>query len=570
MKCRTGVVLLILALLFALSAYAETSWTCGKCGRRVQAVFSDECPYCGAKRHVHRWREATCTEPKTCAECGATEGEALGHQWGEGRVIQEATCLETGEELYICTVCGFIQDRIIPKDPDNHAGGTEVRARIEATCTGNGYTGDTYCKGCGELIGKGSAIAAPGHQWGKSRVIREATCCEAGEELHTCTVCRSAQVEEIPKDPDSHVGGTEVKGRIEAACTADGYTGDTYCKGCGEVIVKGSAIAAPGHQWSAGRTIREATCREAGEELYTCTVCGFARIEEIPKDPGNHVGETETRFREEATCTRDGYTGDIYCKGCGERIGKGSGIAALGHLWQEATYTAPKTCARCGATEGEPLKRIPAVGDIIAFGRYPQTASGADSTPVKWIVLDIRDNKALLLSKYGLDTKRYNDQHKEVTWETCTLRKWLNGEFMNNAFSADEQAKIASTVLRNPGETLFKKADGNDTDDRIFLLSYVEANLYFGVTGLTAQNERVNNLKPRASVTEYAAARGAYSYSDYETAEGEAAGAWWLRSPGYEYYYAALVDCDGTLWLNYDVDEDVISVRPAMWVKLES
>ena len=70
---------------------------CGKCGRRVQAVFSDECPYCGAKRHVHRWREATCTEPKTCKRCGATDGEPLGHDWAEATYDKPKTCRRCGK-----------------------------------------------------------------------------------------------------------------------------------------------------------------------------------------------------------------------------------------------------------------------------------------------------------------------------------------------------------------------------------------------------------------------------------------------------------------------------------------
>ena len=99
-----------------------------------------------------------------------------------------------------------------------------------------------------------------------------------------------------------------------------------------------------------------------------------------------------------------------------------------------------------------------AVGDVITFGRYPQTASGADSTPVKWIVLDIRDNKALLLSKYGLDAVPYNDDNNSaVTWETCTLRTWLNDTFLNAAFTQEEAEAILMTQVDNSDSQGYEK-----------------------------------------------------------------------------------------------------------------
>ena len=327
MKRCIGIVLL-LALVFALSVNAETAWECAVCHRQVQASLGDTCPYCGAKRHEHTWKEATCTEPKTCTVCGATEGALSGHQWDEGTVLYEATCQKIGVKSSACTVCG------------------------------------------------------------------------------------ETQLEKILKDPANHVGGTEIKGKLEATCTTDGYTGDTYCKGCGELISKGSVIPTAGHQWDKGTVLLEATCQMIGAKSYTCTICGTTQLEEIPKNSANHVGETEIKGKLDATCTTDGYTGDTYCRGCGGLISKGNPIPALGHSWQDATYTAPKACARCGATEGEPLGSI---GDIITFGRYPQTASGIDSTPIEWIVLDRDGSRALLLSKYGLDMKPYHTKWVDIT-----------------------------------------------------------------------------------------------------------------------------------------------------------
>ena len=461
MKRRIGIVL-ILALAFALSAFAETAWECAVCHRRVQAVLGNECPYCGAKRHVHSWLEATCTEPKTCEVCGETEGEALGHawleatctepktcsacgategtapghRWDEGTVVQKATCQVFGVKSFACTVCGITRNEVIAKDPAVHTGGTETKGRLEATCTEDGYTGDTYCTGCGQLISKGSTIRSPGHQWNDGKVIQEATCRAFGVKSVVCMICGTMRDEVIPKNPENHTGEKEVRNRLDATCTADGYTGDTYCTDCGEPVSKGDAIPAPGHQWVEDAMMFEATCRMVGTRSYRCAVCGATRDEILPKDASNHAGGIEVRGTAEATCTEEGYTGDTYCTGCGELLREGDAFPALGHDWQEATYTAPKTCKRCGLTEGEPLERHDAVGSIVTYGHYPQTASGTDSTPIEWMVLEVQGNKALLFSKYGLETRAYNSKRTYTTWETSDMREWLNDTFLNRAFSA--------------------------------------------------------------------------------------------------------------------------------------
>ena len=534
MKRCIGIILL-LALVFALSVNAETAWECAVCHRQVQASLGDTCPYCGAKRHEHTWKEATCTEPKTCTVCGATEGALSGHQWDEGTVLYEATCQKIGVKSSACTVCGETQLEKIPKDPANHVGGTEIKGKLEATCTTDGYTGDTYCKGCGELISKGSVIPTAGHQWDKGTVLLEATCQMIGAKSYTCTICGTTQLEEIPKNSANHVGETEIKGKLDATCTTDGYTGDTYCRGCGGLISKGNPIPALGHNW------QDATCTQP----KACSWCGATE--------GTALGHSW----QEATCTQPKA-----CSRCGATEG-----TALGHSWQEATYTASKTCARCGATEGEPLERPVEIGDIVTFGHYPQTASGTDNTPIEWIVLDRDGSWALLLSRYGLDVKPYNTKWVDITWETCSLRKWLNGEFLNAAFSGEEQKAILLTEVDNSqgqGYSKWNTDGGNDTRDRIFLLSYAEANRYLGVTW-----DDTNNKQSRVKPTAYAKNAGAETNSNYKTADGEPAGSWWLRSPGDDQSYAASVHNGGSL-SSTCVDFDASCARPALWINLES
>ncbi len=212
------------------------------------------------------------------------------------------------------------------------------------------------------------------------------------------------------------------------------------------------------------------------------------------------------------------------------------------------------------------------VGEIVKFGRYEQD-NNLDNGPegIEWIVLDVQDGKALLLSKYGLDAKRYNTEYTDITWENCTLRSWLNVDFMNTAFTENEQSAILLTEVDNSDAQGFdwttivgfseNPDGGNNTQDKIFLLSYAEANRYLGVT-----LKNYNNMKSRVNPTVYAIKNGALAY---KTAEGDAAGWWWLRSPGSEQYNAAFVNNDGSL-AHSDVNFVYDCVRPAFWLNLES
>lgn len=147
-----------------------------------------------------------------------------------------------------------------------------------------------------------------------------------------------------------------------------------------------------------------------------------------------------------------------------------------------------------------------AVGNYVSFGTYPQTKAGNDATPIEWLVLARDGNKALLISRYGLDAQPYNKDNTSVTWETCTLRTWLNGMFYNKAFSSAEQAAILTTNVDNSKSQCYSgwnTSGGNNTQDKVFLLSYAEASKYFGVT------YNSSNTKSRVAPTAYAIAQGA-------------------------------------------------------------
>ena len=193
------------------------------------------------------------------------------------------------------------------------------------------------------------------------------------------------------------------------------------------------------------------------------------------------------------------------------------------------------------------------IGKTIIFGTYPYV-KGGQTAPIEWSVLDVQGNKVLVISKYALDCQQYNTSCIEVTWETCTLRTWLNGTFLDSAFSSSEQAAIAQTTVTADKNPKHDTDPGNATMDKVFLLSIDEANKYFSSDSARA-----------CLPTDYAVANGAF--------ENDSNGNcwWWLRSPGEDDQIGAVsVDDVGAVDYYGDfVDRDDGAVRPAMWINLD-
>ena len=170
--------------------------------------------------------------------------------------------------------------------------------------------------------------------------------------------------------------------------------------------------------------------------------------------------------------------------------------------------------------------------------------------PLEWRVLAVENGRALLITDKLIDYVEYNESYANVTWETCTLRKWMNSDFISKAFSSSQQAQIATVINQNPNNPEYKTKGGNATQDKIFALSIDEAEKYF-----SSDSDR------RAYTTDYAHKKG-YDYSDRSEY-------WWLRSPGNCSDYAARVNHYGCINLRgYDVDIDKVAVRPTFWLNL--
>lgn len=183
------------------------------------------------------------------------------------------------------------------------------------------------------------------------------------------------------------------------------------------------------------------------------------------------------------------------------------------------------------------------VGDTVVFGDY----HGSN----EWIVLDKRDGKTLLISKYCLDAKEYNTRRESVTWEDSSIRKWLNEEFIIESFSKKEQIMICDTYLQNQDNPEYGTNGGNGTIDKVFLLSIDEATKYFA-----------NDEARKGIATDYANENGAWVLSS-------AGYWWWLRSPGKYQDYGTYVGSEGSIYCEGNtVNGGVFCVRPAMWINV--
>lgn len=202
------------------------------------------------------------------------------------------------------------------------------------------------------------------------------------------------------------------------------------------------------------------------------------------------------------------------------------------------------------------IPAIAPVGSLIKYGKYEQDNDSSNGIEdIEWIILAKDDNKMLVISDKAIDCKPYHSSYGNTTWEECSLRRWLNDTFVNEAFTTEEQEKILTTNVTADANPDYDTDAGNDTEDKVFLLSIEEANRYFKY-----DSER------QCVSTEYAKANGAYTYE----IDGASNCFWWLRSQGgYSNKSASVVNSDGTVSkYGNAVDDNRDCVRPAMWISL--
>ena len=201
--------------------------------------------------------------------------------------------------------------------------------------------------------------------------------------------------------------------------------------------------------------------------------------------------------------------------------------------------------------------------------------------PIKWRVLNVNGSDAFLLADKGLDDKKYNEEFTYVTWETGTIRSWLNGygssvnahgtdysssNFLDTAFSSLEQSAIKTTTVVNLDNSSYGTDGGNDTNDKVFLLSESEVNKDSAKSYGFVSGYYIGDEARRSKSSTYAKAMGAYT--DTST-EYQGNSYWWLRSPGANGVTASVVDVYGYVNNGHlGVGSSQPAVRPALHLNL--
>lgn len=195
------------------------------------------------------------------------------------------------------------------------------------------------------------------------------------------------------------------------------------------------------------------------------------------------------------------------------------------------------------------------VGDIVIFGSYEQDNNLENGQePLEWIVLQVEEERLMLITKYSIDAGGYHTEEVDVTWETSNIRHWLNDEFYGTAFTEEERESILETIVVTKDHTTGEAIGGNDTLDYVFLLSAEEAWELFET-----------DESRQGIATDYARAQGANTddYSHNGTTY------WWLRSPGVSQNQVLSVDRAGVVeFTGCRVNHSQGAVRPAIWVTI--
>lgn len=311
-------------------------------------------------------------------------------------------------------------------------------------------------------------------------------------------------------------------------------------------------------------------------EIYMATG-EYEKAEEILEKAEEALGETESirEKKKKIEEKKNKATGNEGKKpGGGSQAGDGS----IGTEGSEPTATkAPTSTPKPTPTPAPtpvPYKDLASIkeiskakaGDVVTFGSYEQdgaVSNGAE--PLEWYVLDRQGDRLLLLSKYLLEeVDCHENPHETVTWETCSLRKWLNDRFYHGTFTNSEKYYIDLSNLETADNEIFGTDGGNATQDRVFLLSWEEAKQYFSYTSRTWSNDSWSH--DYIAIT-FQDSRANGTMTEYCLYQDDYPGRWWMRSPGENagdfMWVRGGTDYEGTYASNGEG-----YIRPAIWLNL--
>ena len=393
----------------------------------------EECSICHRTRNNtvipklnHAWSDvtytwapdnSTVTASRTCSNANCpvgTESETV----EVSTRTTAATCVATGLITYSTSkpfsnsaFLAQVKTETIEIDPTNHNRKIRSVALVKASCTEDGERAHYFCSACekkfsdaaGTVLATNLVIPAREHNIDAGIVTLAATCTATGVMKYTCQntvateeykACSYTYNEDIEIDPANHDGHLAYQSIVKASCTADGVRAHYYCSACekkfsneaGTTAVTDEAlkIEKRSHVLNDGEITTTPTCAETGIKTYTCTnvateeyeACSYTEEEVLAKDPDNHTGvidpenQSELRNYVQESCSEPGYSGDLYCLGCGQELAHGAVIPTQPH-----TYTGEYTDVP-GAKKSDANCVSPAI--YIKSCKYCRTLEDAD------------------------------------------------------------------------------------------------------------------------------------------------------------------------------------------------
>ena len=300
--------------------YADGVWVCQHVDNNPENAICDNCDLA----LEHDCADQTGDKDHKCDKCG--EDNITDHDWVAATCVAPATCSE----------CGETKDDV---DADNHTGNNTIVGKKDATCTDDGYTGDTVCE-CGKTITHGSSVDALDHAYSEEWTEDVApTCTTAGSKSHHCSRCDSkSEVTEIDA-----LGHDEVSHEAKApTCTDIGWDAYVTCSRCDYTTYVEKAKL--GHD-EVSHEAKAPTCTEDGWDAYvTCSRCDYTTYVEKAKLGHDMVTDAAVA----PTCTATGLTEGSHCSRCNDATTAQEDVPALGHSYN-AVVTAP-TCTAGGYT----------------------------------------------------------------------------------------------------------------------------------------------------------------------------------------------------------------------------
>ena len=579
------------------------------------------------------------TEGKHCSACGEVYiAQETIPPTGHTTVIDkgyEPTCTEKGlTDGTHCTDCGVIlkEQEIIPA---SHI--LVIDTAIAPTCINRGFTESEHCSRCGEILVEREIIEPLGH----TEVVDSAvapTCTSTGlTEGKHCSVCNGVLVAQTVVNA---LGHTEViDAAVAPTCTSTGLTEGKHCSVCGETIKAQETVSTISHTEVVDKAVAP-TCTSTGlTEGKHCSVCGETiKVQETVST----ISHTEVVDKAVAsTCTSTGLTEGKHCSVCRKVTVKQEVVPTIGH------NVVGSVCTICGGDNfgytrdgnyiyfGEYPQTIKADNvkitdtqdsrgyylgsDGFYYAKITATPYGTNYTfstgasvmsgtvyyfrvePIRWRILSTDGENVFILcdsiianmayqveyyNQYFVLTGTESNEICENNYKYSEVRRWLNENFYSTAFNELQQALIRTTIVDNSPESTGNSVNEyacEDTEDKVFLLSYEEAKSIETDLLSSVYKSRQKGDYMRATDTEgggmpciprqvqtsdYSRATGAYM-STYNKYYGS--GQWWLRSPTYYgsgYSLYAVESCGYIYGTNFNYSE--FGVVPAMWISLST